>query len=127
MLRRLRGHTRYIEGFPSPIRLASAAGLKVIRVPRLPGRCEVLTDGHTIWCVDDTDRRVLGTRLFMGLASAILGPGARGPADAVHLAARLAAPPLLVLTHGMETTVTLQTWATESFLRAWCVQHVRQR
>lgn len=125
LLGRLRGCTGYVQGFPSPVRLASAAGLDVVRVTALPSRCEVLTDGRTIWCVDDDERRALGTRLFLGLASAVLGPARCGKPDVVHLAARLAAPPLLVLRHGVDETVVRQTWATESFLRAWCAQHVR--
>lgn len=115
----LRSSTRYTAGFPSPRHLAAVAGCAIEAVA-LPAGHTHLTDGRTIWYAPHPDRRERGTRIFRGLASAILGQGGGHSQHAGwYLAGRLAAPPLLVRRVGIDAAVELQTWATEEFLRAW--------
>lgn len=121
MLQRLRRAIGPANGFPRPYELANALLLRVVDVPRLPIGCRQLTDGRTIWCAWDDDTRVRGTRLFEGIASAVIGAeqSTQSPAEVQTLAGRLAAPPLLMREVGLDQTIFLQPWATETFLRWW--------
>jgi len=121
VLARLRRLTGYGTGFPQPTELAAGISLDLYPVPRLPGGCTTLTDGRHVLYLADPCRRVSGTRIFLGVAGALLGlqelPHTR--ADVWFLAGRLAAPPLLVREIGIDEAVRRQTWATELFLRRW--------
>ncbi len=121
VMRQLRKVTSYMAGFPDPRDLASAMSLRVEDVPSLPCPVEQLTDGRTLWVVADPDQRVRGTRMFRGIASAVLGiDGSVRSATWVEvLAGRLAAPPLLVSQLGLAEAVKRQRWATEQFV-TWC-------
>jgi hypothetical protein len=119
-LRRMRRCTRSMDGFPEPLELAEVLYFSVVSVAYLPGDAGYMTDGSTIW-LQGASQRVCGTRLFLGISSAILGLDgqSRTPGGIWTMAARLAAPPLLMRSVGLDETVRRQTWATRSFLRAW--------
>lgn len=121
VLRRLRGATSAAAGFPDPNHIAREMSLRVQDVPSLPRGVERLTDARTIWVVSDADPRVRGTRLFRGIASAILwlDRAVQATAAVEALAGRLAAPPALMSRLGLAETVRQQRWATPDFLR-WC-------
>lgn len=107
--------------FPSPIEVAEGNGL-VLRATPLPDRCPPeMTDGLVIYYRWDADMRERGTRMFRGVAAALIERmrGEHVPADVSFLAARLAAPPLLLYRAGIEAALARQPWVTERFLRAW--------
>jgi len=74
------------------------------------------------------DQRERGTRIFIGLAAALLAD-ARGEhliTEAWRLAWHLAAPPVLVGRVGIDAAVGAQPWAKEDFLRVgWAVYALR--
>lgn len=88
-------------------------------VVALPGRTEI-ADAATIWVSPHDDQRELGSRIFRGLASAIIGPTCRTRAQICSLASWLAAPPELVReVGGLEEAIAEQTWATDEMIRTW--------
>jgi hypothetical protein len=95
--------------------------LRVREVPALPREIEQLTDGRTLWVATDADERVLGTRIFRGVANAVLGINGYVASEpwTDTLAGRLAAPPMLMMQVGLAEVVRRQRWATEQFL-TWC-------
>ena len=107
--------------FPNPFDIAKTAGI-VLVATQLPQECPAeMTDGSTVYYRPHPDRRELGTRLFRGIAAAILERtrGPHTPADVSFLAARLAAPPHLVQRVGIDQAIERQRWMTDRFLRAW--------
>lgn len=107
-----------IGRFPDPHDLVADAGMDVVIVP-LPGRTEI-ADAATIWVSPHDDQREFGSRIFRGLASAIIGPTCRTRAQICSLASWLAAPPELVaLVGGLEEAIAEQTWATDEMIRSW--------
>jgi hypothetical protein len=122
LLERIRRATTYTQGFQSPTTIAASLGLRVVYLSSVPGGVPYLTDGRTVLALHDMDRRVRGTTAFIGVASAVLAlqRADRTTAAVQALAARLAAPPVLMSQLGLDETIRRQEWATERFLlRCW--------
>ncbi len=107
--------------FVAPGELAAACGFTVVRLP-LP-HAAVASDEETIFVRPLLDAREEGLLILRGLASGMLARdhGAHAAADAVLLAAEVAAPGALVLRRGLKLVLEHQAFVPAWFLRAWCI------
>lgn len=107
--------------FPTPGAIAAEAGIDIRIVHALPGVRTELTNGALVLALWHDDQRKRGTRLFRGIASALLERtrGRHTAIEATFLASQLAGPPALVRRVGIDEAVRHQTWVEEDFLRSW--------
>jgi hypothetical protein len=87
----------------------------------LPRPLCVCVDDSTVIVRPEPDLREQGLLVFRGLARHALSRrvGAHAEADAIILAAELAAPSGIVVRRGIELVASRQQWVPLWFLRAW--------
>lgn len=104
----------------SPYALADAMGVAIVEAD-LPRPLCVCVDDSTVIVRPEPDLREQGLLVFRGLARHALSRrvGAHAEADAIILAAELAAPSGIVVRRGIELVALRQQWVPIWFLRAW--------
>lgn len=104
----------------SPYVLAERLDLSVIEADLPPPVC-VCVDDSTVIVRPVADVRERGLLVFRGIARYTIGRylGAHTEADAIVMAAELAAPSGLVVRRGVEAVAARQLWVPIWFLRAW--------
>lgn len=109
-----------VTGIMSPETFASAHGITVVPF-RVPEPHVVLTNGRQVLFIPDDDPRVTGLRVWLGIAIALLTrvPSDYALADAVFLAAELAAPAESISAMSVAELVEAQPCAPVWFLAEW--------